>query len=86
LDPDEIKDDLAQDMIEVLTSFCVPACTVGDRLTTGPGKRWRLSNDKVKRAHRYELDPYCEQHVLLAKYAGGARFAYNWGLARRSET
>ncbi|WP_273000821.1 RNA-guided endonuclease InsQ/TnpB family protein, partial [Hydrogenibacillus schlegelii] len=34
------------------------------------------------RAYRYELDPNTEQRILLAKHAGAARFAYNWGLAR----
>lgn len=32
---------------------------------------------------RYELDPNVQQRILLAKHAGAARFAYNWGLARR---
>lgn len=40
---------------------------------------------KINRAYRYELDPNREQRVLLAKHAGAARFAYNWGLARRIE-
>ena len=40
---------------------------------------------KVERAYRYELDPNVRQRVLLAKHAGAARFAYNWGLARRIE-
>ncbi len=40
---------------------------------------------KVKRAYRYELDPNVQQRILLAKHAGAARFAYNWGLARRME-
>ncbi len=39
----------------------------------------------VRRAYRYELDPNREQRILLAKHAGAARFAYNWGLARRIE-
>lgn len=38
---------------------------------------------KVKRAYRYELDPNVQQRILLAKHAGAARFAYNWGLAQR---
>ncbi|OAR04870.1 RNA-guided endonuclease InsQ/TnpB family protein, partial [Hydrogenibacillus schlegelii] len=37
---------------------------------------------KIHRAYRYELDPNTEQRILLAKHAGAARFAYNWGLAR----
>ncbi|WP_252393615.1 helix-turn-helix domain-containing protein [Hydrogenibacillus sp. N12] len=37
---------------------------------------------KIYRAYRYELDPNKKQHILLAKHAGVARFAYNWGLAR----
>ncbi len=40
---------------------------------------------KVKRAYRYELDPNVRQRILLANHAGAARFAYNWGLARRIE-
>jgi transposase len=35
------------------------------------------------RANRHELDPNIEQRILLAKHTGAARFAYNWGLARR---
>ncbi len=38
---------------------------------------------KVNRAYRYELKPNTIQKVLLAQHAGCARFAYNWGLARR---
>ena len=37
----------------------------------------------INRAYRYELDPNVQQRILLAKHAGAARFAYNWGLARR---
>jgi putative transposase len=40
---------------------------------------------KVNRAYRYELDPNVQQRILLAKHAGAARYAYNWGLARRIE-
>src|SRR5262249_42036875 len=35
------------------------------------------------RAYRYELKPNVTQRILLAKHAGCARFAYNWGLAER---
>ncbi len=35
----------------------------------------------VHQAYRYELDPAASQRVLLAKHAGTARFAFNWGLA-----
>ncbi len=38
---------------------------------------------QINQAYRYELDPNKEQRLLLAKHAGAARFAYNWGLARR---
>lgn len=38
---------------------------------------------KVNQAFRYELQPNVCQHILLAKHAGTARFAYNWGLAER---
>lgn len=40
---------------------------------------------KVNRAYKYELDPNRGQLILLAKHAGTARFAYNWGLARKKE-
>lgn len=40
---------------------------------------------KINRAYRYELDPNVQQRILLLKHAGAARFAYNWGLARRIE-
>jgi putative transposase len=35
---------------------------------------------KINRAYRYELDPNIAQRILLAKHAGCARFAFNWGL------
>ncbi len=38
---------------------------------------------KIKRAFRYELKPNVQQRILLAKHAGAARFAYNWGLQKR---
>jgi putative transposase len=38
---------------------------------------------QVTQAYRYELKPDERQRVLLAKHAGCARFAWNWGLARR---
>ncbi len=37
----------------------------------------------IRQAYRYELKPNNKQKTLLAKHAGTARFAYNWGLARR---
>ena len=40
---------------------------------------------KINRAYRYELKPNVDQKILLAKHAGAARFAYNWGLALRIE-
>jgi putative transposase len=40
---------------------------------------------KVNCAYRYELKPNVSQKILLAKHAGTARFAYNWGLALRRE-
>jgi putative transposase len=38
---------------------------------------------KLLRAYRTELDPNRVQQTLLGKTAGAARFAWNWGLARR---
>lgn len=40
---------------------------------------------KINSAYRYELKPNISQKTLLAKHAGTARFAYNWGLALRIE-
>ncbi|TEB05671.1 Helix-turn-helix domain protein [Pelotomaculum schinkii] len=37
----------------------------------------------INRAYRYELKPNVRERILMAKHAGCARFAYNWGLARR---
>jgi len=38
---------------------------------------------KINKAFRYELKPNVEQRIALAKHAGTARFAYNWGLKQR---
>lgn len=38
---------------------------------------------KIHKAYRYELKPNVQQRILLAKHAGCARFAYNWGLQKR---
>lgn len=40
---------------------------------------------KIKRAYKTELDPNNAQRTVMLKHAGVARFAYNWGLARRKE-
>lgn len=40
---------------------------------------------KINCAYRYELKPNSNQKILLAKHAGAARFAYNWGLGQRIE-
>ncbi len=37
----------------------------------------------IYRAYRYELDPNNRQRTHMAKHAGCARFAYNWGLEER---
>ncbi|WP_242868845.1 helix-turn-helix domain-containing protein, partial [Desulfotomaculum copahuensis] len=50
---------------------------------TRPKRHWRRWRVKINRAYRYELKPNVAQRILLAKHAGTARFAYNWGLARR---
>ena len=39
----------------------------------------------IQQGYRYELKFNNKQRSLLAKHAGAARFAYNWGLARRIE-
>lgn len=40
---------------------------------------------KVTRGFKTELDPTPEQYVLFCQCAGAARFAYNYGLARKQE-
>ncbi len=35
----------------------------------------------VRQAYRFALDPTPRQQARLSSAAGGARFAYNWGLA-----
>ena len=40
---------------------------------------------KITRAYKTELDPNNVQRTAMLKHAGVARFAYNWGLARRKE-
>ncbi|MHA1587312.1 MAG: RNA-guided endonuclease InsQ/TnpB family protein [Candidatus Thorarchaeota archaeon] len=37
----------------------------------------------IARAFKYELDPNNQQRTKLSQHAGGARFAYNWGLEQR---
>ena len=39
----------------------------------------------ISRAHKIKLKPNKAQWVLLAKKAGTARYAYNWGLAKWEE-
>lgn len=39
----------------------------------------------VLRAYKTELDPNNAQKTALARHAGAARFAYNWGLERKLE-
>jgi len=41
---------------------------------------------KIKRAYKTELKPNRAQRRDLSNHAGAARFAYNWGLARKSES
>src|SRR5260370_35875236 len=40
---------------------------------------------KITRGYKTELDPTEKQQSLLCKSAGTARFAYNYGLARKQE-
>ncbi|WXG41553.1 MAG: RNA-guided endonuclease TnpB family protein [Candidatus Freyarchaeum deiterrae] len=39
----------------------------------------------INRAYKTELEPNNAQRTALLKHSGAARFAYNWGLARRKE-
>jgi putative transposase len=40
----------------------------------------------IKRAYKTELKPNSSQGRALANHCGAARFAYNWGLARKTES
>jgi transposase len=40
---------------------------------------------KITRGYKTELDPTVKQRILLCRCAGTARFAYNYGLARKQE-
>lgn len=40
---------------------------------------------EILRAYKVELDPNNVQRTVLLKHAGAARFAFNWGLARRKQ-
>ncbi len=40
----------------------------------------RSEKRAIRQAFRFELDPNCEQRVLLAKSVGASRYVYNWGL------
>ncbi len=42
-------------------------------------------NTKITRAYKTELGPNNAQRSVMLKHIGTARFAYNWGLARRKE-
>jgi transposase len=39
----------------------------------------------ILRAYKTELDPNHVQKTACARHAGAARWAYNWGLARKME-
>lgn len=40
---------------------------------------------EILRAYKVEIDPNNVQRTALLKHAGAARFAWNWGLARRKQ-
>lgn len=40
---------------------------------------------EIFRAYKTELDPNNAQRTVLLKHAGAARFAFNWGLAKRKQ-
>jgi putative transposase len=58
---------------------------VADQQKIKPRKLWKQFKMKVNCAYRYELKPNVCQKIHLAKHAGAARLAYNWGLALRIE-
>ena len=46
-------------------------------------KHWNTFRMIINKAYRYELKPNVNQRIQLAKHAGVARFAFNWGLKKR---
>ncbi len=56
-----------------------------DRLLTALSGDGGRKKTKVMKAYKTELDPDNVQGTTLLKHCGTARFAYNWGLARRKE-
>jgi putative transposase len=46
----------------------------------------RAYKSTIRRAYKTELDLNNEQTTACRKHAGAARWAYNWGLARKQET
>ena len=40
---------------------------------------------RITRGYKTELRPNVKQAILLYQFAGAARFAYNYGLARKKE-
>jgi putative resolvase len=86
VDQTEMKDDLVQDMVDVLTSFC--ARLYGRRAAknraakalaaAGYGDRGRR---RMILAHKIALDPGARAGVYFARASWTARFAWNWALA-----
>ena len=48
-----------------------------------PTTAGRKRSMEILRAYKIELDPNNKQRTLLVQCAGVARWAWNWGLARR---
>ena len=53
----------------------------------GQGKSGAVTTEiqLIHQAHKFALDPSPWQARMFASHAGGARFAYNWGVARTAE-
>ena len=85
-DDTEEMADIWQDFAGVVNSMC--ARIHGRRGARNRARRqlrrWRPV--KIRRACKTELKPNQTQTGLLVKSCGAARFAYNWGLARKQES
>jgi putative transposase len=46
---------------------------------------WYTCSVNILRAYKTELDLNNAQRTACARHAGSARYAYNWGLARKIE-
>ena len=59
--------------------------TITHSLYTGPTRKWYNCSMKIHRGYKTELDLTDQQRQACVRHAGAARYAFNWGLARKLE-